>query len=53
MKYLLSPLLFNWLIMALFAFAAIRWAIERDWIQAGYWGSAILLNLFVTMMAKP
>jgi hypothetical protein len=51
MRYLFEPRLFNALIMFLSGAASLRWALARDWPQAGYWGSALLLNLFVTMMA--
>jgi hypothetical protein len=51
MKALFEPRIFNILIMSLSGAASLRWAIARDWPQAGYWGSALLLNLFVTMMA--
>jgi hypothetical protein len=51
MKWLLDPKLFNYLIIALFALAAIRWGIARNWPQVAYWIGAIILNLAVTMMA--
>lgn len=52
MKYLLDPRAFNVLIMVMFAAASVRWAFARNWAQAGYWASACLLNLFVTMMGR-
>lgn len=53
MNWLTDPKLFNYIILALFAMAAIRWWIAKDIPQAGYWASAFVLNIFVTMMAKP
>lgn len=51
MKYLLHPAFFNYLILALFALAAIRWAFAGDWKQSLYWGAALFLNIAVTAMA--
>jgi hypothetical protein len=50
MNWILDPKIFNYLILGLFAFAVIRWAIERNWGQAIYWAGALILNLAVTFM---
>lgn len=52
MKLLSDPRLFNYLILILFALATIRWSFAGDWKQAGYWASALVLNIFVTAMAQ-
>lgn len=52
MSWLVDPRLFNWLIVAMFVGASIRWAIAGNIPQAGYWASAAVLNVFVTLMAK-
>lgn len=49
MKYLVDPRFFNVLIIVLFVAAAVRWAVEGKWSQAGYWLSAAVLNVFVTI----
>jgi hypothetical protein len=53
MKYLLDPRFFNILILILFAAAAVRWGIARNWPQCTYWAAALVLNIAVTMMAQP
>ena len=51
MKVLISdPRFFPVVIMILFACAAIRYAIAKNWGQALYWGSALVLNIAVTFM---
>ena len=45
---LTDPRLFNYLIIALFALAAARWAIEGRWLDAAYWACGLLLNAIVT-----
>ncbi len=53
MTWLLNPRLFTVIMLALNALAAVRWAFERNWPQAAYWGCAFGLNLAVmTMGAK-
>lgn len=52
MSFIFDPRFFNVLIIAMFLAAAIRWAVEKNWSQAGYWVSAALLNVFVTMGVK-
>lgn len=52
MNVLLDPKIFNYLIIAMFAAAAIRWAFAGNWPQSGYWASAAVLNIFVTAMSK-
>jgi hypothetical protein len=53
MKWLLDPMLFNVLILVLFAAASVRWAIAGDWKQALYWFAAFWLNVAVSAMAQP
>lgn len=50
MRWLTDPQLFNRVILVLFALAAIRWALAKNWPQCGYWASAFVLNLCVTEM---
>jgi hypothetical protein len=52
MTWLLDPRAFNVLIILLFIAAAIRWAFAGNWPQAGYWASAAVLNVFVTLGVK-
>jgi hypothetical protein len=52
MTYLSDPRAINVLIIILFIVAAIRWTCAGNVPQAGYWASAALLNVFVTMAAK-
>lgn len=53
MTWLTDPKLFNYIILVLFALAAIRWAFAGNIPQAGYWASAFALNVFVTMGINP
>lgn len=53
MKLLSDPRLFDWLIIALFTLAAIRWAWEGNWPRVGYWVGAVILNLAILAMAQP
>ena len=48
MSFLLDPKIFNYLILALFAFATLRWALASAWWEALYWFGAFLLNVAVT-----
>jgi hypothetical protein len=48
MKWLFDPRLFNFVILALFALAAIRWAMDKNWGQAAYFFFAFCLNWVVT-----
>lgn len=52
MNYVYDPRFFNVLIIVLFVAAAVRWAFAGNWPQAGYWISAALLNVFVTIGVK-
>lgn len=52
MNILTNPMAFNWLIIILFIGASIRWVFAGNIPQAGYWASAAVLNVFVTLMAK-
>jgi hypothetical protein len=52
MNWILDPRAFNVLIILLFIAAAIRWAFAGNWPQAGYWASAAVLNVFVTVGVK-
>lgn len=49
MTWLMDPRAFNVLIIVLFLAAAVRWGFAGNWPQAGYWASAALLNVFVTL----
>jgi hypothetical protein len=48
MNWILDPRLFNYIILILFALAAIRWGYEGKWGDCLYWVSAIGLNAAVT-----
>lgn len=50
MSILLSTKFFPIVIMILFACAMVRYAIDKNWGQAIYWASAIVLNYAVTFM---
>ena len=52
MTWLQDPRSFNVLIILMFIAASVRWAFAGNWPQAGYWGSAALLNVFVTIGSK-
>lgn len=52
MTWLADPRAFNVLIIVLFVAAAVRWAFAGNWPQAGYWLSAALLNVFVTLQVR-
>jgi hypothetical protein len=52
MRYFADPRLFPAILLALFALAAIRYAIARDWNQTIYWGAAFALNFAVINMEK-
>lgn len=43
-----DPRLFNFVIMTLYAFSAIRWALAGKWADAAYWGSALCITATVT-----
>jgi Flp pilus assembly protein protease CpaA len=50
MTWLFDPRIFNWLIIAMFVAAAIRWAFAGNWPQTGYWLAAAALNIAVLFM---
>ena len=52
MNLLLDPKIFNYVIIGMFVAAAVRWAYAGNMPQAGYWASAALLNVFVTIGGK-
>jgi len=52
MKLLIDPKLFNYLIMALNIFAALRWTYHGSYWNALYWASAFTLTLAVTAGLK-
>jgi hypothetical protein len=43
-----DPRVFNYLILALSAMAAVRLAFAGDWWQAAYWAGAVIVNSAVT-----
>lgn len=43
-----DPRPFNYVIMALFAATAVRWAFAGSWQQALYWAASVLLTAAVT-----
>lgn len=48
MTILRDPRLFNFIIMTLYAFAAIRWGFAMKWADMFYWLSALAITLTVT-----
>lgn len=53
LKALLSdPRLINYVIMALYAFSAIRWGCARKWVDVCYWLSALAITCTVTFGYK-
>ena len=52
MRFLINPNLFAWIVIALFVASAIRWVVERNWVQVAYWGAAAILNLAVLGIGK-
>lgn len=52
MRLLLDPKLFNYLIMALYALSAVRWASAGKWADMCYWLSALAITATVTFGYK-
>lgn len=48
MNILRDPRLFNFIIMALYAFSSLRWSIAGKWVDAAYWVSALGITATVT-----
>ena len=48
MTWLTDPRAFNFLIMALYALNAGRWAIHGSWADCCYWLSALAITATVT-----
>ena len=48
MTILSDPRLFNFIIMALYAGAVIRWSVAANFWAAGYWACALGLTLIIT-----
>jgi hypothetical protein len=40
-----DPRIFNFMIIAMFLIAAIRWAFAGNWSQTAYWCAAAVLNI--------
>jgi hypothetical protein len=47
-----DPRIVNYVIIGLFAVAAVRWSFAGNWWQALYWAAAGVLNVAITGMAK-
>lgn len=52
MKLLADPRAFNFLIMALYAASAVRWAYAGRWADMCYWLSALAITATVTFGYK-
>ena len=52
MSLLTDPRLFNYVLMGLYACAAVRWALHENWWQTQYWLAALWINLAVTGAAR-
>lgn len=48
MNLLLDPRVFNFAIMALYAFAVLRWSVEANYWAASYWACALGLTVIIT-----
>jgi hypothetical protein len=47
-QILADPKLFNYVIMTLYAFSALRWGFATSWVDMWYWLSALSITLCVT-----
>lgn len=52
MRWFSDPALFNYLIMAMYATSAIRWASAGKWADMCYWLSALAITATVTFGYK-
>jgi len=52
MRWLLDPRLFNLIILALYAFAAIRWFVAGRFGDGMYWVGAFWITATVTFLMK-
>lgn len=48
MRFLTDPRLFNYLLLSLYTFSALRWAYARSWYDVLYWVGAAFLTIGVT-----
>ena len=48
MKLLADPRLVNFILMGLFLANAIRWSIEKKWMDVAYWIGCIVVTIGVT-----
>ena len=48
MQLIFDPKIFNFIIMALYALSAVRWAVNGSWADMFYWLSALAITLTVT-----
>jgi hypothetical protein len=47
-----DPRLFNFIIMSLYTFSSIRWALAGKWADMFYWMSALAITATVTFGYK-
>ena len=52
LDWLFHPKTFNWLLIALYIAAAVRWGFAGDWKQVWYFVGATILNVAVLRMAQ-
>lgn len=45
---MITPKLFNYIIMALYAMSAIWWGVHGKWVDVAYWLSALSITATVT-----
>lgn len=50
MSILFDPKVFNYVIIALYGIASIRWLIDKDYLQAIYFFTAMVLTITVGLM---
>jgi hypothetical protein len=48
--WIFDPRIFNYILIALYFLAAVRFAFDKNWIQTGYMISAMSITIFVTLM---
>lgn len=50
--FLKDPRIFNYVIMSLYLLSAVRWALDKKWVDVAYWLSALSITMTVTFGYK-